>query len=350
MCGIVGVYSNEPVVRDLFYALNTLQHRGQESCGIAVSDDKDISCHKGMGLVQEVFREENIQNMNGNIGIGHVRYSTAGGSYEYNTQPLLGFSKGKRIAIAHNGNLINNQLLKTRLEEDGMMFQTTIDSEVILYLISRYYNGNMLDAVKKTMDLIKGAYSLVVMLKDKMVAVRDPYGFRPLVMGRRGDDYIFASETGVIDVLGGEYIRDLEPGEIVIVKDNKMESHMYEHKAPMSTCIFEHIYFARPDSIIDEQSVYSSRIIAGRDLAIDSPVEADLVTGVPESGNVAAMGYALQSGIPYGTAFIKNGYVGRTFIKPKQSQRESSVRVKLNVLKEAVAGKRVIMIDDSIVR
>ena len=188
MCGIVGVYSNEPVVRDLFYALNTLQHRGQESCGIAVSDDKDISCHKGMGLVQEVFREENIQNMNGNIGIGHVRYSTAGGSYEYNTQPLLGFSKGKRIAIAHNGNLINNQLLKTRLEEDGMMFQTTIDSEVILYLISRYYNGNMLDAVKKTMDLIKGAYSLVVMLKDKMVAVRDPYGFRPLVMGRRGDD------------------------------------------------------------------------------------------------------------------------------------------------------------------
>ena len=350
MCGIVGVYSNEPVVRDLFYALNTLQHRGQESCGIAVSDDKDISCHKGMGLVQEVFREENIQNMNGNIGIGHVRYSTAGGSYEYNTQPLLGFSKGKRIAIAHNGNLINNQLLKTRLEEDGMMFQTTIDSEVILYLISRYYNGNMLDAVKKTMDLIKGAYSLVVMLKDKMVAVRDPYGFRPLVMGRRGDDYIFASETGVIDVLGGEYIRDLEPGEIVIVKDNKMESHMYEHKAPMSTCIFEHIYFARPDATIDGLNAYSFRVKTGEILAKESPVDADVIVPVPDSGWPGAIGFSSKSGIPIMEGLVKNRYMGRTFIKPTQREREIAVKLKLNPIVDVVKGKKVVLVDDSIVR
>ena len=350
MCGIVGVYSNEPVVRDLFYALNTLQHRGQESCGIAVSDDKDISCHKGMGLVQEVFREENIQNMNGNIGIGHVRYSTAGGSYEYNTQPLLGFSKGKRIAIAHNGNLINNQLLKTRLEEDGMMFQTTIDSEVILYLISRYYNGNMLDAVKKTMDLIKGAYSLVVMLKDKMVAVRDPYGFRPLVMGRRGDDYIFASETGVIDVLGGEYIRDLEPGEIVIVKDNKMESHMYEHKAPMSSCIFVHIYFARPDATIDGLNAYSFRVKTGEILAKESPVDADVIVPVPDSGWPGAIGFSSKSGIPIMEGLVKNRYMGRTFIKPTQREREIAVKLKLNPIVDVVKGKKVVLVDDSIVR
>ncbi len=350
MCGIVGVYSKEPVARDLFYALNTLQHRGQESCGIAVSDGTDINCHKAMGLVQEVFREEDIQKLDGNIGIGHVRYATAQGSFAYNTQPLLGFSKGKRIAIANNGNLINNQILKTRLEEDGMMFQTTVDSEIILYLISRYYNGNMVEAVKKSMDLIKGAYSLVVMLKDKMVAVRDPYGFRPMVMGRRGEDYIFATETGVIDVLGGQYIRDLKPGEIIIVKDGEMQSHMYEHNSPMSICIFEHIYFARTDANIDGLNSYYFREKTGKLLAKESPVDADIVVPVPDSGWPAAIGFASESGIPIMEGLVKNRYMGRTFIKPTQKEREIAVKLKLNPIAGIVKDKKIVLVDDSIVR
>lgn len=351
MCGIVGVYSKEPVARDLFYGLNTLQHRGQESCGLAVSHGKDMHCHKGMGLVQEVFREDILKTLTkGNVGIGHVRYSTAGGSTEFNTQPLLGFSKGNRVAMAHNGNLINSQLLRTRLEEDGMMFQTTIDSEVILYLISRYYNGDMVEAVEKTMNYIKGAYSVVILMEDTLVAFRDPYGFRPLVMGKRGDDYIFASETGVIDVLGGEFVRDIEPGEIVIVKDGEMKTHITSQIAPMSSCIFEHIYFARTDAILDGVNTYEFRVKTGEILAKEHKVDADIIVPVPDSGWPGAIGFSKESGIPIKEGLVKNRYMGRTFIKPTQKEREIAVKLKLNPIAQVVKGKKVVLVDDSIVR
>lgn len=350
MCGIVGIYSKEPVSRDLFFALSTLQHRGQESCGIAISNGEDISSHRNMGLVHENFTKEQLNAMKGTIGIGHVRYSTAGGSTECNIQPLLGFSKGRRVAIAHNGNLINSQILTTRLEEEGMMFQTTSDTEVILYLIARYYNGNMREAIEKTMGIIKGAYSLVIMLEDKLVAVRDPYGFRPLVMGKRGEDYIFASENAVIEVLGGTFIRDVAPGEIVIVKDGEATSHMVEHSAPMSSCIFEHIYFARNDATIDGLNAYEFRVRTGELLAEEQPVTADVVIPVPDSGWPGAIGFANQSGIPIMEGLVKNRYVGRTFIKPTQKEREMAVKLKLNPLERVVKGKSVVLVDDSIVR
>lgn len=353
MCGIIGIYSDKPVARDLFFGLSTLQHRGQESCGIAVAQKvvKDsMSCHKGMGLVHHVLKPQELHEMSADIGIGHVRYSTAGGSFEYNTQPLLGFSKGKRVALAHNGNLINSQLLRTRLEEEGMMFHTTIDSEVILSLISRYYNDNMLEAIIKTMDMIKGAYSMVVMLNDKLVAVRDPYGFRPLVMGKRGEDYIFASETGAIDVLGGEFIRDLKPGEIVIIKDGELTSHMYQHDAPFSSCIFEHIYFARADATIDSLNAYSFRVKTGELLAEEMPADADIVIPVPDSGWPGAIGFSQKSGIPIIEGLVKNRYVGRSFIKPTQEERDMAVKLKLNPIKSIVTGKKIVLVDDSIVR
>ena len=358
-CGVFGIYDfdNKDVAASIYYGLFALQHRGQESCGIAVSDTLGpkgvVTSSKGMGLVNEVFTPEDLEKLKGNIGVGHVRYSTAGASTRENVQPLvINYVKGT-LGVAHNGNIVNTPELRNELAYSGAIFQTTIDSEVIAYLIARERLNapNVEKAVAGAMKKIKGAYSLVIMSPRKLIGARDPFGFRPLCIGKRDNAYVLASETCALDTIGATFVRDVLPGEIVTISPDKgIESDTsmcQEHKA---RCIFEYIYFARPDSIIDEQSVYSSRIIAGRDLAIDSPVEADLVTGVPESGNVAAMGYALQSGIPYGTAFIKNGYVGRTFIKPKQSQRESSVRVKLNVLKEAVAGKRVIMIDDSIVR
>ena len=314
-----------------------------------------MTSHKGMGLVNEVFTQHNLEPMHGDIGVGHVRYSTAGASTRENAQPLvLNYVKGT-LALAHNGNLINATELRKDLEYTGAIFQTTIDSEVIAYHIARErLNASTVEeAVCRACKKIKGAYSLVVMSPRKLIGARDPFGFKPLCIGKRDNAYILASETCALDTVGAEYVRDVLPGEVVtITPENGIQSDLSlalpkEHQA---RCIFEYIYFARPDSHIDNVSVYASRILAGRYLAIDSPVDADLVVGVPESGNAAALGYSLQSGIPYGTAFVKNGYVGRTFIKPKQSSRESSVRVKLNVLKEAVNGKRVIMIDDSIVR
>ena len=332
---------------------------GQESCGIAVSETNGpkgkVTSYKGMGLVNEVFTQDNLEPMHGDIGVGHVRYSTAGASTRENAQPLvLNYVKGT-LALAHNGNLINAMELRKDLEYTGAIFQTTIDSEVIAYHIARErLNSNSVEeAVGRACQKIKGAFALVVMSPRKLVGARDPYGFKPLCIGKRDNAYILASETCALDTIGAEYVRDVLPGEIVTITPEggiQSDLSLALPKEKEARCIFEYIYFARPDSHIDGVSVYASRIKAGRFLAMDSPVDADLVVGVPESGNAAALGYSLQSGIPYGTAFVKNGYVGRTFIKPKQSSRESSVRVKLNVLKEAVDGKRIIMIDDSIVR
>ena len=360
-CGVFGMYDfdGNDVASSIYYGLFALQHRGQESCGIAVSETSGpkgkVTSYKGMGLVNEVFDGEGLGNMKGDIGVGHVRYSTAGESTRENAQPLvLNYVKGT-LALAHNGNLINAKELKKDLEYTGAIFQTTIDSEVIAYHIARerLQSKTAEEAVRRACMKLKGAYALVVASPRKLIGARDPFGFKPLCIGKRDNAYILASETCALDTIGATFVRDVLPGEVVTITPEKgIESdiEMALPKEKEARCIFEYIYFARPDSHIDGVSVYASRIRAGQFLAMDSPVEADFVTGVPESGNAAALGYSLQSGIPYGTAFVKNGYVGRTFIKPKQSSRESSVQIKLNVLKEAVAGKRVVMIDDSIVR
>ncbi len=360
-CGVFGVYDldGNDVASTIYYGLMSLQHRGQESCGIAVSDTDGpkgrVLVHKGMGLANEVFTPDDIARLSpGNIGVGHVRYSTAGSSTRENAQPLvLNYIKGT-LGLAHNGNLINAPELRRELAHDGAIFQTTIDSEVIAYHIARQRvnTANVESAVLNAMKKIKGAYSLVIMSPRKLIGARDPYGFKPLCIGKRDNAYILSSETCALETVGAKFVRDVLPGEVVtITKDGiKSDTSMCIEPEKTARCIFEYIYFARPDSRIDDVGVYNSRIMAGRFLAIDSPVEADLVVGVPESGNAAALGYAMQSGIHYGTAFVKNSYVGRTFIKPKQSSRESSVQVKLNVLKDAVRDKRIIMIDDSIVR
>ena len=345
--------------RAIYSGLFARQHRGQESCGIAVRDTEGpkgkVAAHKGMGLCNEVFTPEALESLKGNIGVGHVRYSTAGSSTRENAQPLvLNYVKGT-LGLAHNGNLVNAPELRHELEYTGAIFQTTIDSEVIAYHIARarIHTPNVESAVAAAMKKLKGAYSLVIMSPRKLIGARDPMGFKPLCIGKRDNAYILASETCALETIGAEFVRDVEPGEIVTITADGISSDKEMCLADPSgeaRCIFEYIYFARPDSVFDGVSVYKARIQAGRFLAVDSPVEADLVVGVPESGNAAALGYAMESGIPYGTAFVKNSYVGRTFIKPKQSSRESAVRIKLNVLKEAVAGKRVIMIDDSIVR
>ncbi len=360
-CGVFGIYDfdGNDVASSIYYGLFALQHRGQESCGIAVSDTKGpkgrVRSVKEMGLLNEAFTQEDLEKLEGDIGVGHVRYSTAGSSTRENAQPLvLNYVKGT-LALAHNGNLINAPELRHELEYSGAIFQTTIDSEVIAYHIARerLNCGTVEEAVGRAMQKIKGAYSLVIMSPRKLIGARDPYGFRPLCIGKRDNAYILASESCALDTIGAEYIRDVEPGEIVTIspaggiESNKRHCIAKEEQA---RCVFEYIYFARPDSHLDGVSVYDSRILAGKYLAMDSPVEADLVVGVPESGNCAALGYSMQSGIPYGQAFVKNAYVGRTFIKPRQKNRESSVRVKLNAIREAVKGKRIVMIDDSIVR
>ena len=359
-CGVFGMYDfdGNDVASTIYYGLFALQHRGQESCGIAVSDTKGpkgkVVSSKDMGLIHEVFTPDSLDRLKGDIGVGHVRYSTAGSSTRENAQPLvLSYVKGT-LGLAHNGNLINAPELRKELEYTGAIFQTTIDSEVIAYHIARerLNSATVEEAVGRAMNKIKGSYSLVIMSPRKLIGARDPFGFRPLCIGKRDNAYVLASETCALDTIGAEFIRDVLPGEIVTISpEYGIQSDTTHCIAPekQARCIFEYIYFARPDSYIDGVSVYNSRILAGKFLAMDSPVEADLVVGVPESGNCAALGYSLQSGIPYGQAFVKNGYVGRTFIKPKQKNRESSVQVKLNALREAVEGKRIIMIDDSIV-
>lgn len=345
------------VAPSVYYGLFALQHRGQESCGIAVTDtygERKVHFKKGLGLVNEVFDEESLQTLKGNLGVGHVRYSTAGGSKVENAMPLvINYVKGT-LAIAHNGNLTNAIELRRELEYTGAIFQTTIDSEVIAYHIARErLNVSMAEeAVKRAMGKIKGAYALVVSSPRKMIGARDPFGLKPLCIGKEGNTYFLASESCAIAAVGAEFVRDVEPGEIVTITKDGIHSDLSMAIAPQNQarCIFEYIYFARTDSTIDKVNVYHSRIIAGKALAQSYPVDADLVVGVPDSGLVAAKGYSEQSGIPYGMAFHKNSYVGRTFIKPKQSQRESSVKIKLNVIEEVVRDKRIVMVDDSIVR
>ena len=358
-CGVFGAYDMDggDVASDVYYGLFALQHRGQESCGIAVTDtygERKVHSKKGLGLVNDVFDEESLSSLKGNLGVGHVRYSTAGGTRAENAMPLvLNYVKGT-LAIAHNGNITNAIELRHELEYTGAIFQTTIDSEVIAYHIARerLHTKKAEDAVKNAMKKIKGGYALVISSPRKMIGVRDPFGLKPLCIGKRENTYFLASESCAIAAVGGEFVRDVEPGEIVSFTKHGVKSDMSMAISPkkQARCIFEYIYFARTDSTIDKVNVYHSRIIAGKALAESYPVEADLVVGVPDSGLVAAKGYSEQSGIPYGMAFHKNSYVGRTFIKPKQSERVSSVKIKLNVIGEVVKGKRIVMVDDSIVR
>lgn len=360
-CGVFGMYNFDggDVAESIYYGLLSLQHRGQESCGIAVSDTngpkRKVLLSRDMGLVNEAFTPKKLGKLKGDIGVGHVRYSTAGSSTRENAQPLvLNYVKGT-LGLAHNGNLINAPALRRELEYTGAIFQTTIDSEVIAYHIARerLHTESVEEAVSRAMRKLQGAYSIVIMSPRKLIGVRDPFGFRPLCIGKRDNTYILASESCALDTIDAEFIRDVEPGEIVTISPEKgieSDTGMCIKPEKRASCVFEYIYFARPDSRLDGISVYQSRILSGKFLAMDSPVDADLVVGVPESGNVAALGYSLQSGIPYGQAFVKNTYIGRTFIKPGQKSRENSVQVKLNAIREAVDGKRIIMIDDSIVR
>ena len=357
-CGVFGVFSDGTI--DPAYAcyngLLALQHRGQESCGIAVSDEGVVDYYKNMGLVSEVFNNDILNSLQGQMGISHVRYSTAGGSVLENAQPLvMRYVKGT-LAVAHNGNLTNAVEIRRELEQRGAIFQTTIDSEVICYLIARarLTCHKVEEAVIEAMRKIHGAYSLLVMSPRKIIAARDPHGFRPLCLGRHNNSIVVASESAALDACGAEFVRDVAPGEIIVI-DGEGEYGYHSIRPDFgdkkhAVCIFEHIYFARSDSMIDGVSVYEARKQAGRILARTYPVEADMVIGVPESGIDAAIGYAEESGIPYEKAIVKNSYIGRTFIKPSQKERMKSVRIKLNPIADRVRGKRVVMIDDSIVR
>lgn len=352
-CGVFGIYARESMeISSLtYYGLYALQHRGQESCGIAVNNNREISVVKDMGLVSEVFKKNVLQDLEGSIAIGHVRYSTTGSSSRENAQPLVTHYVKGTLAIAHNGNLTNCISLKKELTLQGAIFRTEVDSEIIAYMIARYrtVKPSVEEAVQAAMEKIQGGYALLVMSPRKLIAARDPYGFKPLVMGRIGESVVFASESCALAAAGAEFVRDVEPGEIITVDPDGIRS-VYMEKKKFSKCIFEYIYFARPDSVMDGISVYDARIMAGKLLARQHPVEADIVIGVPESGLDAALGFSQESGIPYVKGFVKNNYIGRTFIKPGQNLRKQAVRIKLNPIESAVKGKRVVMIDDSIVR
>ncbi|HEX3039301.1 MAG TPA: amidophosphoribosyltransferase [Caproiciproducens sp.] len=353
-CGVFGVYSDGGVNPSYmaYNGLLALQHRGQESCGIAVNDRGVISYSKDMGLVTEAFNDKILNDLVGQMAVGHVRYSTTGGSVRENAQPLvMRYIKGT-LAIAHNGNLTNAYELRHELEHRGCIFQTTTDTEVIAYIIARERVDapSIEEAVHRALPKIQGSFSMVIMSPQKLIAARDPHGFRPLCMGKIDNNIVFASETCALDACGADYIRDVEPGEIVVVDKNGVRSIKDPVDVKKSLCVFEYIYFARTDSIVDGISVYEARKEAGRLLARQNPVEADMVIGVPESGIDAAIGYSEESGIPFQKGIVKNSYIGRTFIKPSQSERERSVRIKLNSLGTSVKGKRVVMLDDSIVR
>lgn len=357
-CGVFGIYDidGKDVAPSVYYGLCSLQHRGQESCGIVVSDTKgprgNISYHKDLGLVGEVFKEENLSRLHGNLGIGHVRYSTTGASTRENAQPLvLNYIKGT-LALAHNGNLVNAEQLKEELVYGGAIFHTTTDSEMIAYFIARerVHTASVEEAVLRTARKIKGAYGMVIMSPRKLVAVRDPFGLKPLCLGKRDNAYVVASESCALSAVGAELIRDIEPGEMITVTAEGIRSNKELQQKERAHCIFEYIYFARLDSRMDGVKVYDTRIRAGRALAKAYPAKADMVTGVPESGLTAARGYAMEAGLPFEAAFYKNSYIGRTFIKPTQQERESSVRLKLNVLESVVKDKRIVLVDDSIVR
>lgn len=356
-CGVFGVFAPEssPVASTAYYGLFALQHRGQESCGIVVNDDGVFSYYKDVGLVNDVFTPDVLKNLgNGNMAVGHTRYGTTGNNDRLNSQPVVvNHIKGK-MAVSHNGNLVNSYELRRELELKGLIFHTTSDTEVIAYIITRerINTSSVEEALSNAMDSLEGAYSLVIMSPSKIIAARDPHGFRPLCYGQTEDGaYIIASESCALDAVGAKFIRDLDPGEILVFEKSGVRS-LRDHcgKEPHKICIFEYIYFARPDSVIEGQSVHNARVKAGACLAMEHPVQADVVIGVPDSGLDAAIGYARQSGIPYGIGFIKNKYIGRTFIAPGQKVREDKVKIKLNPISETVKGKRVVLVDDSIVR
>ena len=352
-CGVFGIYAQDEsinVAEAAYYGLFALQHRGQESAGIAVADGKGIKHYRNLGLVPEVFDEEILHGLTGRISIGHVRYSTFGSKDVINSQPLVARCKIGMLALAHNGNLVNADALRAQMEDDGAIFQTSVDTEVILSLIARESSKGLIEAVRSMMEKVRGSYALVLLAKDKLIGIRDPYGIRPLCLGRVGNSFVLASESCALDAVGAEFVRDVQPGEIVVIDADGI--HSMHVKTPMRSrlCLFEFVYFARPDSVIDGINVYQSRVEAGKRLAIDDDVEADMVIGVPDSALAAAMGYAQQSGIPYGDGLAKNRYVGRTFIQPEQGMRELGVRTKLNALPRNVRGKRLILVDDSIVR
>lgn len=352
MCGVMGIYLNQrdDAARFAYYGLYALQHRGQESAGITVNQDGVLDSVKGMGLVADVFEEKHINGLKGNIAIGHVRYSTAGGKGMSNCQPLVAKYKHGSLGLAHNGNLTNSDSIREVLEDEGTIFQTTTDSEAILNLIARHYKRGIESAIRNTMSLLKGAYAIVLTTENRLIGIRDPHGLRPLCLGRCKDGYILASESCALDVVDAEFVRDIEPGEMVIIDENGVQSIEPTNWCPKKLCVFELIYLARPDSTIDDYSVYQFRQALGQVLAKEAKLEADIVIPVPDSGIPSAIGFANASGIPYMEGLIKNRYIGRTFIQPTQEMRENAVKLKLNPLRQNLEGKRVVMIDDSIVR
>ncbi len=355
-CGVFGIYSKEPkeeLIGQVCVGLSALQHRGEESCGVAINEDGIIHFHKDVGLVSEVFTKEVQATIpQGKMAIGHVRYSTTGVSKKENAQPMVVRHKKGNLAVVHNGNLTNAVELKRELEEQGAIFTTTSDTEIICHVIvrERLKVDSIEEAVKNTMKIIKGAYSLLILSPQKLIAVRDPQGFRPLCMGHLGEDIVLASESCALDIMGATFDRDIEPGEVVTVVNNEVISDKFLPNERKGMCVFEYIYFARPDSTIDGINVHLFREEAGRYLAKQAPVDADIVAAVPDSGNDAALGYSKQSKIPYDIVFIKSKYVGRTFIQNTQSKRKKLVNLKLNPLKHTVKGKKIVLVDDSIVR
>ncbi len=351
-CGVVGVYSKgEDVARVTFFGLFALQHRGQESAGIATGDGKGIRLRASMGLITQSFQEDNLERLTGYVGIGHTRYSTTGSSQSKNAQPIISDGPNVKLALGHNGNVVNAKELKEELLGLGCTFTSTNDSEIVAHLISNAPAITWQDRIAYAMRRLRGAYSLVVMTKDTLLGIRDPLGVRPLCIGKLNDGWVIASETCALDHIGATFVREVEPGEAVMVDENGLRS-IYQRKPQQAraSCVFEHIYFARPDSILDGRLVYSNRMAMGAELAREHPVEADMVIGVPDSALAAAVGYSQESGIPYGEGLVKNRYVGRTFISPDQRLRDLGVRTKLNPLPQLIKDKRLVVVDDSIVR
>lgn len=350
-CGVFGIYDRTlDIARYVYWGLFALQHRGQESAGLAVTDGTQIELTKNMGLLTEAIRS--LPRLPGHMGVGHVRYSTTGSNNPRNIQPLVIQFKDEHIAVAHNGNLTNALEIRRALEEQGSIFQTSMDSEVIVNLIARSHAATMEERIVEACNRIQGAFSLVINTNDYLIGLRDPHGYRPLCLGKTNAGYVLASETCALDAIKAEFIRDIEAGEMVIIDDSGVRSRMYAPADAIDkkVCVFEYIYFARSDSTIDGQSVYESRLAMGRELARETQYDADLVIAIPDSGTTAALGYARESGIPFAEGLIKNRYSGRTFIKPNQEERELAVRMKLNPVEEVVKGKRIVLIDDSIVR
>lgn len=350
MCGIFGIFNNKNAAQLTYYALYALQHRGQESAGIVTADNGSVKHHKGLGLVSDVFTEEKIQTIMGTAAIGHVRYSTTGINSLLNVQPLSFKYRRGNLAIAHNGNLVNAHQLRNHLERQGSIFQATNDTEVAAHLIARSGYENTEEAVKESLSMIKGSYAMLFLSDTKLIAVRDPNGIRPLSLGKLNGSYVVSSETCAFDTIGATFVRDIKPGEMIVITKDGVASEQIASSAKDATCVFEYIYFARPDSDIEGINVHSARKELGKKLFQEAPVLADIVTGVPDSSTSAAIGFAEEAGIPYELGLIKNRYIGRTFIQPSQELRERGVRLKLNAVRKVVEGKRVVMIDDSIVR